>query len=68
MGAPYLKLEATKMTKREAVKQFRTEILPRIPSNDKPARDQAWNDWTDGLCKDKQITQRQYDTWDHPFN
>ena len=24
---------------------------------------EAWNDWTDGLCKNGQITQRQYERW-----
>jgi len=59
------------MTKREAVALFRAEVLPevvkRYSKDDKPAICEAWNDWTDGLCKDKQITARQYDTWTHPF-
>lgn len=54
------------MTYRDACKQFNSEIAPRLPKGDKPARDMAWNNWTDGLCKDKVITQKQYDTWTHP--
>lgn len=59
------------MTKREAVREFRelfSSLLIQGKNRDQPAIDQAWNDWTDGLCKDKQITQKQYDTWEHPFN
>lgn len=60
------------MTKREAVREFKEEVLPLVVkefgSTDVPARDQAWNDWTDDLCKGKRITQKQYDTWTHPFN
>lgn len=59
------------MTKAEAMKQFREEILPavewRYGKNDKVAQSQAWNDFTDGLCKDKQITMKQYSSWDNPF-
>ena len=82
-GSPYSIVEAQKcadrlsdrvpkaggdeMTKREAIAEFREFVLPNIPKNDKPTRDQAWNDYTDGLCKDKRITQKQYDTWVHPF-
>lgn len=54
------------MTKREADKIWRQELRPRVLRkypNDKPALREAWNDWTDGLCKDGQITQRQYDRW-----
>ena len=61
------------MTKKEAVRQFKemwaeaVQENPRL-KNDDPARDEAWNDWTDGLCKDKVITPRQYSNWTHPFN
>ena len=33
---------------------------------DKPLRDQAWNDYTDALCKDGKITDWQYNNWIHP--
>ena len=59
------------MTKREAVKEFKEHILPGVLKQygpkDKPALRQAWNDWTDGLCKDKRITLKQYESWDNPF-
>lgn len=35
---------------------------------DIPKRDQAWNDFTDGLCKEGRITSKQYSTWTHPWN
>lgn len=61
------------MTKREAVKRFKIEILPEVRKRyeadgivDKPARAEVWNDWTDALCKEGQITTRQYETWGHP--
>lgn len=61
------------MTKAQAVKLWRAEVLPGVKSRferagrpDFCARSQAWNDWTDGLCKDRQITLRQYETWTHP--
>lgn len=58
------------MTKQEAVREFRelfSALLVSGKNRDQPAIDQAWNDWTDGLCKDKRITKKQYSTWVHPF-
>ncbi len=65
------------MTKKEALREF-NELCPResfvtLSSNgrkalDKPMRDQAWNDFTDALCKDGRITASQYANWHHPFN
>ncbi len=61
------------MTKREAVRQFKADILPAVRQQserdgrrDLPARREAWNNWTDSLCKDRVITIRQYETWTHP--
>jgi hypothetical protein len=34
---------------------------------DKPALREEWNNFTDRLCKDGQITPRQYDRWQNPF-
>lgn len=55
------------MTKREAVAEFKATILPTVPPQDIPWRDQAWNDYTDYLCKEGLITLRQYETWGSPF-
>ena len=69
------------MTKSEALKLFREyDIVPKLklkkldafgrptnPSRDKVALREAWNNFTDFLCKDRQITAKQYDTWSNPF-
>lgn len=68
------------MTKKEALAYFKENILPEImklernrcPGDlsggiDSPMRSQAWNDYTDYLCKDKRITSKQYNTWTNPF-
>ena len=33
---------------------------------DWPARREAWNDYTDSLCKDGEITEEDYNNWDQP--
>ena len=59
------------MTKRQALEQFRAEILPyvvdRYGPTDKPAQSEAWNDWTDSLCKNREITLHQYESWVNPY-
>ncbi len=57
------------MTKRQAKEAFAAAYGSTREEwrNDKPALRQAWNDYTDRLCKDGQITQRQYDMWLNPF-
>ena len=61
------------MTKAQALDEWRGRILPAVKhyyeqdgKPDYPARREAWNNWTDGLCKDGEITQRQCETWLHP--
>jgi hypothetical protein len=49
------------MTKRQALAEFRANF--DTTTTDKPAIRQAWNDYTDYLCKAGLITQHQYDTW-----
>lgn len=60
-----------KMTKAEALKDFRENIAPEIRKRygrgDSIAMREAWSDYTDMLCKDRMITNKQYDTWDNPF-
>jgi hypothetical protein len=60
------------MTKVEAVKEFRTLFsnLLAVKGKDREqvAIDQAWNDYTDSLCKNNNITAKQYENWVHPFN
>ena len=50
------------MTKQEALRYFRENIQPYV-GTDQTAIRTAWNDWTDSLQKDGQITSRQYETW-----
>lgn len=59
------------MTKPEAKQMFiglcGKALIQHWQTTDKPALRQAWNEHTDALCKDGEITQRQYDTWTNPF-
>jgi hypothetical protein len=59
------------MTKKEALALFRRDVLPAVQAqygkDDKVARDTAWCDFTDGLCKDGYITRKQDETWTHPY-
>lgn len=61
------------MTWDEAVQEFMEHILPLVREQyeqddipDISARREAWNNWTDMLCKDGTITVEQYEDWDHP--
>lgn len=59
------------MTKAEAVREFKEEVLPYVVAqygkDDRPAIREAWNDWTDMLQKDGRISAKQYNTWVGPF-
>lgn len=61
------------MTKKEALADFKENVLPvikKLERNgyvDSPMRSQAWNDYTDFLCKNKQITLKQCEKWTNPF-
>jgi hypothetical protein len=57
------------MTKIQAISEFRElyRDVIRLMENDTIARRTMWNDYTDTLCKMKQITMRQYETWTNPF-
>jgi len=62
------------MTKKRVQKEFEDSVLPFIKDTfendgkvDHNARAQAWNDFTDSLCKDGTITQNQYSTWSNPY-
>jgi hypothetical protein len=61
------------MTRREALTEFKRTILPLVQARherngviDRPARREAWNNWTDALCKEGRITMKQYETWAAP--
>lgn len=55
------------MTKAEALKEFREYYIPHIPRGDVIWQREEWNNYTDMLCKERRITQHQYNTWDNPF-
>ena len=62
-----------KVTKKEVENIFRRDILPDVQKRyekngvkDIPARCEAWNEFTDRLCKSGQITQWQYENWVTP--
>ncbi len=57
-----------KMKKTTLTADFRETVLPLLPKGDKPALREAWNNYTDALCKNGVITQFQYDTWTNPFD
>jgi hypothetical protein len=57
----------------DACETFTTEILPMIQEAyeqdgqpDWPARREAWNNWTDSLACDGQISDWQAHNWGHP--
>ena len=61
------------MTWKEACEQFETEHLPAIKLAfekdgriDECARSEAWNNWTDFLCKNLEISDWQYENWSQP--
>jgi hypothetical protein len=60
------------MTKSQAVKQFNETVKPAIVArygkSDNAAMRQAWNDFTDALCKNGDITPKQSENWTSPIN
>ena len=55
------------------VERFKENVLPWVRSQyeqdgriDKPARREAWNNWTDMLCKGGEISLHAYENWDQP--
>jgi hypothetical protein len=67
------------MTKKEAEKEFKSRFrrainlkeLNQADGNwpvpkDKALRRETWNNFTDALCKEGRITERQYSSWTSP--
>jgi hypothetical protein len=53
-----------------ACEMFEHEVLPSVIETyeqdgieDWPARREGWNNWTDSLCKDNQISDWPYENW-----
>ena len=59
------------MTKQQALEYFKENILPAVikkyGKNDETAIREEWNVYTDTLCKNREITLKQYESWDNPF-
>ncbi len=55
------------ITKKQALKDFKEFYLTTIPKNDIIAKREAWNNFTDALCKDRAISSVQYENWTNPF-
>jgi hypothetical protein len=53
------------LTKNEALAMFRE--FDDSPKGDIVWKREAWNNFTDYLCKDGQISSQQYDNWTNPF-
>ena len=63
----------TVMTRDEAIEIFDSCILPIVVEEyeqdgraDECARRETWNNWTDSLCKDREISDWQYENWSQP--
>ena len=54
------------LTKVQVEKMFKEEIYPGLNKSDKPALNLAWVVFIDGLCKDGEISQSQWNNWTLP--
>jgi hypothetical protein len=61
------------MTFAQACEIFTLNLLPMIQEHyeqdgepDIPARCEAWNNWTDAMCKNREISDWQSENWGHP--
>ena len=54
------------ITKKEAEKIFKEDFLAGLNKKDKTLIRTTWNDFTDTLCKDGQISEKQYNNWGYP--
>ena len=62
------------MTWKQAVEQFKDHVLPSVVATEKlygrgpdlTMRRETWNNWTDSLCKNEQISDWQYNNWSQP--
>lgn len=61
-----------RMTKAQVLADFRelwADAIKHDPNlkGDSIAKREAFNDYTDSLCKDRRISSHQYNTWTNPF-
>ena len=54
------------LTKIQAENLFKNEIYPSLDKSDKPALRLAWHTFIDTLCKNGQISLKQYENWNIP--
>lgn len=54
------------LTKIQVEKMFKREVYPNLDKSDKPAIRLAWHIFIDTLCKDGEISLRQYESWSVP--
>ena len=59
------------MNKAQVKEDFKNYVLPAVVlqygKDDQIAKAEAWNNFTDALCKDGFITRHQDETWDNPY-
>lgn len=56
------------MTKAKAIIRFQKNVLPYLEHTDKVAKQTAWNDFVDSLCRGRHITVEQFTTWSNPYS
>ena len=58
-----------KVTKVQILREFKDVVKGYAPEmrKDAPMMREAWNNYTDSLCKDGIITESQYNNWTSPF-
>ena len=54
------------LTKKEVERMFKEEVYPSLNKSDKPMIREAWINFIDMLCKDGEISDKQYNTWSTP--
>lgn len=57
------RITSQRAARAEFVAEVKPYVVARYGADDRVALDEAWNDWTDMLCKDGCISERAYDTW-----
>lgn len=62
-------MSITKEVVQSMFSELWSESLVELPllDSDVIAKREAWNNYTDALCKDGVITESQYNNWTNPF-